>query len=235
MTGLLVGRCRSCDAPVSYFSRFCPNCHASNQPNLVASLAALAVVVFVGGSIALGIQSFRSIEAPPGPSGGEGAASKGDPSADSADDYGWIVKAMAECDVAAKQKLDTMHFLIVPVTTTGVSLPGWSPRPISTVGSTAALLTSTDAMIGLRNRMLVLYPKPLTFAVSDPATKTVYKWKPAVGVTSLTTRDTGLTSLTLGFEIPDVAKEIEWGPTINLSQGTCYWINPIIRAGTRSG
>ena len=47
--------------------------------------------------------------------------------------------------------------------------------------------------------------------------------------------DTGLASLTLGFEIPDVAKNIEWGPTINVSKGTCYWINPVIRAGSSSG
>ncbi len=128
-----------------------------------------------------------------------------------------------------------MYFLIVPVTATGTSLPGWSPSPISTIGNSAALLTSTDAMIGLRNRVLALYQKPMAFAVSDPATNTVYKWKPAVGVTSLKTRESGLASLTLGFEIPDLAKEIEWGPTINLNKGTCYWINPLVRGGVRSG
>ncbi len=96
-------------------------------------------------------------------------------------------------------------------------------------------LSSTDTLIGLRNRVLTLYQKPVTFAVSDPATNTVYKWKAAVGVTGLKSRETGSTSLTLGFEIPDVAKEIEWGPTINLSKGTCYWINPLVRSAARSG
>ena len=33
----------------------------------------------------------------------------------------------------------------------------------------------------------------------------------------------------------DLAKEIEWGPTINLNKGTCYWINPLILAAPRSG
>src|SRR4029434_4935156 len=103
------------------------------------------------------------------------------------------VTAMAECEEEAKLKLDTMHFLIVPLTPTGMSLPGWTPKPISAVGDSAVLLTSSDALIGLRNRVLVLYEKPITFAVSDPATNTVYKWKPAVGVAALKTKEAGQT------------------------------------------
>src|SRR5262249_2341234 len=150
-------------------------------------------------------------------------------------DYGWIVKAMAECEEEAKLKTDTMHFMIVPVTITGMSLPGWSPDPISSVGDAAVLLTSSDTLIGLRNKALALYQKPITFADSDPEPKTVYKGKPAVGGAVLKTKETSHTSLTLGFEIPEVASEIEWGPTINLSKGTCYWINPLIRAGASKG
>jgi hypothetical protein len=198
---------------------------------LLTGLALVAVAIV--GATMFGMQAFN--KAPPAQPQADRAVSAPERAKDGEDDYGWIVKEMAECDVAAKQALDKMHFLIVPVTTTGMTLPGWTPRPIGKVGTSAALLTSSDAMIGLRNRMLALYQKPLTFAISDPATKAVFKWKPSVGVTSLTTPDTGSSSLTLGFEIPDLAKEIEWGPTINLSQGTCYWINPIIRGGVRSG
>jgi len=235
MSAFLLGKCRSCDAPVFYFARACPNCLAPNLPNPVATTAALVAVVFVGGLVALGVQAFRSNDAAQSPPPAAGSSTAVDPSTDSGGDYGWIVKAMAECDEEAKIRLDTMYFLIVPVTPTGTILPGWSPSPISTVGSSAALLTSTDTLIGLRNRVLALYQKPMAFAVSDPATNTVYKWKPAVGVTALKTRESGLASLTLGFEIPDLAKEIEWGPTINLSKGTCYWINPLVRGGVRSG
>ena len=78
-------------------------------------------------------------------------------------------------------------------------------------------------------------PSPAAYQPYDPETKTVYKWKPAVGVTALTTRDTGLSRLTLGFEIPDAGKDLEWGPTISLMKGTCYWINPLVRPKPRSG
>jgi hypothetical protein len=229
MIALPLGKCRSCDGPVSYFARACPECHAANLPNPVATIAALIAVMLVVGAGVLGVLAFRGKDAPQSP------VQAGDVPADTSGDYGWIVKAMAECDEEAKIKTDTMYFLIIPVTPTGVALPGWAPSPISTIGTSAALLTSSDALIGLRNRALALYQKPLTFAVQDPATNTVYKWKPAIGVTALKTRESGLASLTLGFEIPDLAKEIEWGPTINLNKGTCYWINPLVRPGTRSG
>jgi hypothetical protein len=231
MTGLPVGRCRNCDAPVSYFARFCPACHAANLPNPVAVVAALGAVLLVGGAITLGVLLFRGQGKPQA----EDAPPASGPTVDSKEDYGWLVQAMAECDEEAKRKLDTLHFLIVPLAPTGMVLPGWSPKPISDIGNAGTLLNSTDALLGLRNRMFVLYQKPLTFAVSDPATQTVYKWKPAVGVTALKSRESGLTSLTLGFELPDVGKEVEWGPTISLSKGTCYWINPLIRPAIRGG
>ncbi len=236
MVGLPAGRCRNCDAPVSYFARACPDCHAANLPNPVAVGAALAAVVLLASVIAVSVGLFRGGQTPQTgtPQAAVPAAPPASgPAGEPKDDYGWIVQAMADCDEEAKQKPDTLRFLIVPMTTTGVALPGWSPTPITTVGNVGTLLTATDALIGLRNRAFALYQKPLTFAISDPVSKTVFKWKPAVGVTSLTSRDTGLASVTVGFEIPDLAKEIEWGPPITLKKGNCYWINPLFRAAAR--
>jgi hypothetical protein len=228
--------CQSCGAPVSHLAFTCPNCRAPNQPNPIATIVALLAVTLIGGVIALGVQVLhrknpqQSATATP-----DAASAPADASADDTANYGWIIQAMAECDAQAKQKLDTLHFLIVPVAPTGLSLPGWSPSPIGDVGSSAKLLSSTDALLGLRNSVLALYQKPLTFLVSDPATKTVYKWKPAVGVAALNTRDSGFDSLMLGFEVPDVADDIEWGPTVQITKGTCYWINPLVLARSRSG
>jgi hypothetical protein len=179
------------------------------------------------------VLGVRARRAPPpetatSPAGG-GAGKEGVP-----DDYGWIVKAMAECEEEAKIRTETLHFLIVPVASTTTPIMGWAPSPIGPVGRRAVLLTSTDAFIGLRNNAMALYRQPLAFAVSDPATQVVYKWSPAVGVTLLKTRDTGATSLTLGFEFAETSKEIEWGPTINLSPGACYWINLLVRSRPRS-
>src|SRR5262249_24216270 len=141
-------------------------------------VAALGAVLLLGGAIVLGLLLFRGQGKPQAET-----ASPASETADSKDDYGWLIQAMAECDEEAKRKIDTLYFLIVPLAPTGTVLPGWSPKPISDVGNVGTLLNSTDALLGLRNRVFVLYQKPLTFAISDPATQTIYKWKPAVGVT----------------------------------------------------
>jgi hypothetical protein len=234
MARLPAGQCRNCGAPVSHFARLCPACHAANLPNPVATIAALAAIVLAGGLVMLGAQAFRGRQAPPPPAA-ESAPSTPEPPAETTEDYGWIVQAMADCDEEAKQRVDTQHFLIVPVATTGTALPGWSPTPISAIGNSAVLLNSSDTLIGLRNHALMLYRKPLTFVVSDPTTDTVYKWKPATGVASLKRRAMDLNSLKLGFEIPDVAKDIEWGPVVNLKKAACYWINPLVRTAPSSG
>ena len=135
------------------------------------------------------------------------------------EDYGWIVQAMADCDVAAKHKLDTLHFLIIPVTATGVSLPGWSPTAIGAVGDAVTLLHSSDTMIGLRNRALALYQKPLTFAVSDPRTKTVYKWKPSGRRDHLTTPRFRLARAHARIRVPGPGQGDRMGPHDQSHQG----------------
>lgn len=233
MTGIAVGTCARCGAAASYFARACPNCHARNLPNPIAASALLAAVLLAGGLIALGWQALRGGEAPQNPPAAA-APSATQPTTDTTADYGWLITAMAECEAQAKVSADAMRFLIIPVTTTGVSLPGWSPGVVGSVGDSIALLHSTDALIGLKNGALKLYPKPVTFALSDPNTRTVYKWNPAVGVTELTSRELGAGGFTLGFDVPEVAKEITWGPTINMRKGACYWINPLLPTTPRN-
>jgi hypothetical protein len=234
MIELPLGQCRNCGDAVSYFARRCPSCDAANLPNPVATVAALGVVVLVGGLIALGLHLFRG--KPATQTAVRPEAAPGAPANTTTEkDYGWVVKAMAECEEEAKQKTDTMNFLIIPVVSTGMSLPGWTPNPISDVGTSGTLLTSGDTMIALRNGVMGLYQKPLTFAISDTTTNTVYKWRPASGVTALRTKEPNAGGFKLGFEAPEVGTEIEWGPVINLDKGSCYWINLLVRPKPKSG
>jgi hypothetical protein len=238
MIALPLGQCRSCGDPVSYFARRCPSCEASNQPNPVAmgvALGAILLLGLLGGLTAMGVQALRSkgtTQTAARPNSTPSAPSEPAPTLS---DYGWLVKAMAECEEEAKQKADTMSFLIIPMISTAVSLPGWVPNPISDVGTAGTLLNSGDAMIALRNGVMVLYQKPLAFAISDPASDTVYKWKPASGVTSLKTKEVNGGGFKLGFEIPEIGTDIEWGPVINLAKGNCYWINMLVRPKPKSG
>jgi hypothetical protein len=238
MAGMAVGNCSRCGAAASYFAPSCPNCHARNLPNPVAAIVALAAALLAAGLIALGWWALRG-DAEPGSPPVALAPAAPEATADAKSDYvksdyGWLITAMAECEAEAKVQADTMRFLIVPVTATGTSLPGWSPPVIGTIGDAITLLHSTDTLVGLRNGALALYPKPVTFALSDPASKTVYKWKPAVGVSALSSREIAAGQFALGLDIPDVAKEIAWGPTLNLKKGSCYWINALVPAPARS-
>jgi hypothetical protein len=230
MIELPLGECRTCDMPVSYFACACPHCGVTNQPNPVATSAALLATILLAGAVTFGVKFFHGQPQRTATGEAQPPPAAGSPPEDTAE-YGWIVKAAAECEEEAKQKLETLHFLIVPVTATGPSLP----VSVFDVGSSAKLLTSADALMGLRNGALALYQKPLTFVISDPASKTVYKWKPAVGVATLSTNERGFENLRLGFEMPNMADEIEWGPTIHVTKGTCYWINLLVLTPSRSG
>ena len=141
---------------------------------------------------------------------------------------------MAECEEEAKRATDKLYFLIAPVMRSAKNVVGWVPGRIGLVGNSIELLPSSDAVIGLRNGSLALYREPLAFAVTDPATNTVYRWKPAAGVTVLTSRESGFAELKLGFQLA-ADKDFEWGLTIALTRGTCYWIYPLIRTAARRG
>jgi hypothetical protein len=224
------GECRSCGAPLSYFAPACPNCRIPNQPNPVATISALLTILLIGGLIALGTQAFHHTQVREAGSQAPAASAATDQSGDGSAEYGWIVQAMAECEEEAKRSPDAVRFLILPVTPTGTPLAGWSPNPIADVGGAGKLLSSTDALIGLRNRALALYQKSLTFVVSDPKTNAVYKWKPSVGVAALNTKEPTSDNLKLGFEMPDVGGDVAWGPTVAVKKESCYWINLLVPA-----
>src|SRR5437763_1464852 len=102
-------KCPGCGTHVSCFARFCRRCYRSNLPNPVA-VGALLTIVLAAALLAVGMYFLRNRTAsstatmPEAPA----AAAPRDTSAD----YGWIVKAMAECEEEAKVKTEILHFLI---------------------------------------------------------------------------------------------------------------------------
>src|SRR5881227_2772517 len=105
MAELARAQCRSCGMPVSWFARACPHCHASNQPNPVATSIALLTVILIAGAVAIGVKFFHT-GAPPRTAAQEAQPPPaGESTPDDTAEYGWIVKAMAECEEEAKQKL----------------------------------------------------------------------------------------------------------------------------------
>lgn len=191
---------------------------------MLAAFALLSLLLLGGvlGSMLL----WKGAAAPNEPA--ESAAAP--PADETPEAFGWIAQAMADCEVLAKRNADILYFLIVPVKPSGNPVSGWRPTTIGNLGQNAALLASADALVGLRNGALELYRDPLTFSVKDPESNTIYKWKPANGVSELKSREVKATSLTLGIELGNNG-EILWGPTIAIAKGSCYWTNPMILPG----
>jgi hypothetical protein len=229
MMGIRAGTCRDCGEAVSSFARSCPHCGAPNQPNPVTTIIALVVLIMLSLTAVLGAKFlWRGAPAPaePDPS----TTTTREPGQEA---FGWIAQAMADCDVAAKRSEDVLHFLIVPVQPSAAPVPGWRPGTIGNLGNVAVLMASADMLVGLRNGALELYPEPITFVVKDPDTSTIYKWKPATGVAELKSRQPSA-KLTLGIQLTQDG-EYQWGPTLEIVKGTCYWTNPLILPGKRGG
>ena len=141
---------------------------------------------------------------------------------------------MAECDVLAKKNKEIAVFpdrAGHAERRAGAGLAAGYDWKYRHLGCAAGVRGCAG---GLRNGALELYRQPVTFAVTDPDTKTVYKWKPAVGVAELKSREITASSLTLGIQLGD-SSDPQWGPTIAIEKGTCYWTNPLILPGARSG
>jgi hypothetical protein len=93
----------------------------------------------------------------------------------------------------------------------------------------AFLLTSEAALAGLKNGTLQIYPGDYDFRVLDPATKTVYKWKPADGVANFSIADSGwVGSFQVQFQTAQNVRDNEWGATFERPNGTCYWVSAVI-------
>jgi hypothetical protein len=221
------GKCANCGAAVSPFARACPQCRLPNQPNTVTVIGALALLALLGGGFYFGARAFLWERSTPPASPPQ--ATTAEPSADN---YGWVVQAMADCDVYAKQYSEILYFLIIPLALSGHRVAGWDPTEMGRIGTSAVLISSNDAMLGLRNGTFMIYRKPFTFAVRDATTQTIFKWKPTTGVSELRSSESGFTSLTLGLQAGDQT-EIDWGPTFTIVKGTCYWTNPVIGAALR--
>ena len=85
--------------------------------------AVLSALLVAGGLIILGWQFFGSEETQPATPRAKASGS------DASSDYGWIVKAMAECDEETKHRLDSLHFLIVAAIATGLPRRVGRPAP----------------------------------------------------------------------------------------------------------
>jgi hypothetical protein len=145
--------------------------------------------------------------------------------------FGWIERAIAQCEAEAARNADTLYFLVIPVVAPDGNQQAWLAKSNGTVGGSLLLLGSQDTLDGLRAGSLRLARRPFNFSILESSTPRVYKWKPALGVHKFAIRDaSAVAAFKPGFEIP-AGGETRWaeGGAITREAGTCYWTGALMR------
>jgi hypothetical protein len=145
--------------------------------------------------------------------------------------FGWIERAIAQCEAEAARSADTLYFLVIPVVAPGGDQQAWLAKSNGTVGASVLLLGSRDTLDGLRAGSLRLVRRPFNFAILEPSTTRVYQWRPALGVHKFAIRNaSAVATFKPGFEIP-AGGDTQWadGGAITREAGTCYWTGALMR------
>jgi hypothetical protein len=145
--------------------------------------------------------------------------------------FGWIERAIAQCEAEAARNADTLYFLVIPVVAIDGNQQAWLPKSNGTVGDSVLLLGSQDTLDGLKAGSLRLARLSFNFAILEPSATRVYRWKPALGVHKFAIRDAkAVAAFKPGFEVP-VGGDARWadGGAITREAGTCYWTGALMR------
>jgi hypothetical protein len=144
-------------------------------------------------------------------------------------DIGAITKAMSDCDTAAAQDPQSLHFLVLPL------LPArgeqeWRAVALQIIGNSYFLLSAKEAIDALRDGRLVMRPGRYTFSVLDAGSGATYSWNSATGLARLSKRDAGaVKSLKLGFDFSDTQAGAQWSAEFKRDPGACYWVMVLVR------
>jgi hypothetical protein len=146
----------------------------------------------------------------------------------SADDLGWLMTAMDECEAQASKEAGTLQFLVIPLASASNDRAQWRAKSLNDIGN-GILLSSQDALDALKISALTISTEQYVFRVKDESTNATYQWKPSVGVAKLSTAEAdAIRSFKVQFQTGDKPRDGEWGNAFTRQKGTCYWVNAIV-------
>lgn len=141
-----------------------------------------------------------------------------------------LAQAMAECDAEAAKSPDTLHFLVIPLKPASSGLQKWTSVAVQQAGESYLLLSSQDALSGLRDGSLAPYTGKFAFSIVEPTTGTRHSWPPTTGPTKFSEADAGnLTSIRLAFAFADLDSEPKLSAEFLRQKGDCYWVSVLVR------
>jgi hypothetical protein len=213
--------CQNCGEQVPLFARVCRYCGAPNPSwrSVMFVVGALAVLLVVGvGAVLFILLGGRG-------SGGIGAGL--DPRGSG--DFAPLETAMKQCDAEAEKETKALILLVAPLVDEPKDDPGWRRIQLNEMGN-AILINAENMLAGLRRKALLISKDEYTFRIRDEGTKEVFAWKPSVGVRKFVMSDaSAIESFSAQFQSSDPARALQWGAAIKRQEGTCYWVNAILR------
>ena len=223
---IVESQCPVCGADIFVFAKNCPACGSPNKTRIagyavVGALSALLVAMVAALVLALHGRGVSTADTDPNTPAGERIVASGA-------DFAWLTDAMGTCEEQARQDTQTLYFLVLPLASLAKDDEQWRAKSIIDIGN-AILLRSEDALEGLRSGALRLYSGRYDFRILDVGANAIYNWKPASGVTKVSTPDaSAITQFKLQFQTAGSGADAPWGDPFNRQTGTCYWVNAII-------
>ena len=216
---MFVTECSQCGEGVPALSRACAHCGAPNRTRIAVIAVSGALVLLLAAALAAAVLILRK---PAGEAGQETVAPP--PAAD----FGWLRKAMADCDSDAAADTSTLQFLVIPLAVPKEQESEWRTKSLNDIGN-AILIRSDASLEGLEGKMLKVSNEEYVFAIRDEKTDVIYKWKPSTGVVRFSTPDSdAIESFKIQFHTRARNDDNQWGATFIRQKGNCYWVNAIV-------
>jgi hypothetical protein len=144
-------------------------------------------------------------------------------------DLTWVTKAMDACDKDATVDKDGLYFLIIPLGRGDKDDPQWTAQSIGKAGN-ADLIPTKDALEGLKNGALKVYPGEYLFSATEATTNAAHRWNAASGVAKFSRADgKAIESFRIAFQtLKNRSGSGGEASEFTRFEGTCHWVAAVI-------
>jgi len=228
------GTCQFCGGAVPLLAVACPHCGATHKlhATVIATVVGVLALAVLAGGFALSLHVSRKIDLGAPADSPVAGAPPGDTQPQTqtqtqtqTDDFGWLSTGMESCEAEARNDLPKVYFMVVPLSPAEKNDQKLASQALDRAGE-AHLISTEDALAGLRNGTLRINNQPFTFSILDPVTSSVYTWKSKVGASKLASTDAeAIANFKIRVYRGDAPGNTQWGDSFVRAKGTCHWVN----------
>lgn len=142
--------------------------------------------------------------------------------------FAWLSSALNACEAEAAKYPQGLYFMVVPLASASSAADAIRSRALETIGP-ATLLESKVAIEGLESGALRISREQFILHAMDAGTNTIHRWNSAVGVSTLSERNSsskGPFKVRLQTNPNDSA---QWSASLAEGLATCHWVFALLR------